>query len=108
MVSVRSADRYDIFAIEIVATILGYLYGPSQLLFSLFRDASDVHKTIAPDQGPGSCNVSFSGRQLIPNTQELGIKIAAPCGMLFGQLIFGWLGDVLGRKRTCEYKIWFL
>ena len=26
--------------------------------------------------------------------------------MFVGQLIFGWLGDVLGRKRTCEFSLW--
>ena len=34
-------------------------------------------------------------------TQEVGIKIATPAGVLLGQLLFGWLGDVLGRKRIC-------
>ncbi|KAH7107655.1 phosphate permease [Auriculariales sp. MPI-PUGE-AT-0066] len=36
--------------------------------------------------------------KLSPN-QELGIKVASPIGTLFGQLIFGWLADILGRKR---------
>jgi len=31
--------------------------------------------------------------------QDLGVKVAAPIGNLFGQIIFGWLADVLGRKR---------
>lgn len=35
--------------------------------------------------------------------QDLGVKVATPIGNLFGQLIFGWLADVLGRKRMCMY-----
>ena len=33
--------------------------------------------------------------------QSLGVKVATPIGNLFGQLLFGWLADVLGRKRMC-------
>ena len=34
--------------------------------------------------------------------QDLGVKVATPIGNLFGQLLFGWLADVLGRKRMCK------
>lgn len=34
--------------------------------------------------------------------QSTGIKAATPVGNLFGQLVFGWLADVLGRKRMCK------
>ena len=37
------------------------------------------------------------------SAQDLGIKIATPVGTLIGQLVFGWLGDVVGRKRICMY-----
>jgi MFS family permease len=43
--------------------------------------------------------------QLSPN-QDFGIKVAAPIGNLFGQLLFGWLADILGRKRMCTS--WFI
>ncbi|EIW84107.1 phosphate transporter [Coniophora puteana RWD-64-598 SS2] len=59
-------DAYDIFAINIAATMLGYVYGP--------------------------------GYSLSTN-QSLGIKVATPVGNLVGQLLFGWLADVVGRKR---------
>ncbi|TFK60046.1 MFS general substrate transporter [Pluteus cervinus] len=66
-------DAYDIFAINIAATMLGYVYGQH-----------DPEERTLP--------------QLTP-AQELGIKVATPVGTLFGQLIFGHLADRLGRKR---------
>jgi PHS family inorganic phosphate transporter-like MFS transporter len=59
-------DAYDIFAINIASTMLGYVYGKGQKL--------KAH-------------------------QDLGIKVATPVGTLVGQLLFGWLADVVGRKR---------
>ncbi|THH30285.1 hypothetical protein EUX98_g3909 [Antrodiella citrinella] len=59
-------DAYDIFAINIAATMIGYVYGKGQKLNS---------------------------------SQDLGIKVATPVGTLMGQLLFGWLADVVGRKR---------
>jgi len=51
--------------------MLGYVYG---------------HE---PTGGFGALNVN----------QDLGVKVATPIGTLFGQLIFGWLADIVGRKR---------
>ncbi|KAJ7110429.1 inorganic phosphate transporter [Mycena epipterygia] len=59
-------DAYDIFAINIASTMLGYVYGKGQKL--------SAH-------------------------QDLGVKVATPVGTLCGQLLFGWLADVVGRKR---------
>ncbi|ELU40981.1 inorganic phosphate transporter [Rhizoctonia solani AG-1 IA] len=59
-------DAYDIFAINIAASMLGFIYG--------------------------------KGGALNPN-QDLGIKVATPIGTLVGQLLFGWLADVVGRKK---------
>jgi len=41
------------------------------------------------------------GQKLNAN-QDLGVKVATPVGTLVGQLIFGWLGDIVGRKRMCK------
>ena len=37
--------------------------------------------------------------------QDLGVKVATPVGTLVGQLLFGWLADVVGRKRMCTSLI---
>jgi PHS family inorganic phosphate transporter-like MFS transporter len=31
--------------------------------------------------------------------QDLGLKVSTPIGTFFGQILFGWLADHLGRKR---------
>ena len=42
------------------------------------------------------------------SAQSLGVKVATPVGTFFGQLIFGWLADVVGRKRMCMYPVFSL
>ncbi|KAG6333503.1 hypothetical protein ID866_5592, partial [Astraeus odoratus] len=59
-------DAYDIFAINIATSMLGYTYGAGGALTSW---------------------------------QSTGVKAATPIGNLVGQVLFGWLADVLGRKR---------
>jgi len=41
--------------------------------------------------------------QKLNTNQDLGIKVATPVGTLVGQLLFGWLADVVGRKRMCKH-----
>ena len=36
--------------------------------------------------------------------QDLSLKVAAQVGTLVGQLFFGWLADILGRKKMCECR----
>ncbi|KAK4701233.1 MFS transporter, PHS family, inorganic phosphate transporter, partial [Phenoliferia sp. Uapishka_3] len=62
-------DAYDIFAINLASTMLGYVY-----------------------------NQGVHGGKLTSN-QDLGLKVSTPVGTLFGQLGFGYLADVYGRKR---------
>ena len=62
-------SSYDIFAINIASTMLGYVYNHTGALST---------------------------------NQDLGVKVATPIGNLIGQLVFGWLADVVGRKRMCK------
>ncbi|KAF9037081.1 phosphate permease [Panaeolus papilionaceus] len=59
-------DAYDIFAINVAAVMLGYVYGHDKKL--AYAD-------------------------------DLGLKIATPVGTLVGQILFGWLADMWGRKK---------
>lgn len=34
--------------------------------------------------------------------QSTGLKVAIPVGGLVGQVVFGWLADIMGRKKMCE------
>jgi len=40
--------------------------------------------------------------QKLNKSQDLGVKVATPVGTLVGQVLFGWLADVVGRKRMCK------
>lgn len=66
-------DAYDLFCITAVTKLLGrlYYYNPT---------------TGAPGKLPDNVTYSITG--------------VALCGTLAGQLFFGWLGDVLGRKKV--------
>ncbi|KAK9367515.1 major facilitator superfamily domain-containing protein [Lipomyces kononenkoae] len=59
-------DAYDIFAINIVVVMLGYVY---------------------------------FGRPSLPTNSDTTVKVATSGGTVVGQLFFGWIADVVGRKR---------
>jgi len=83
------AMSYDIFAINIASTMLGYVYGKGM------RDGFATCLAIT--------NVCTG--QKLNKQQDLGVKVATPVGTLVGQVLFGWLADVLGRKKMCECSI---
>ncbi|KAD2392922.1 hypothetical protein E3N88_39899 [Mikania micrantha] len=66
-------DAYDLFCISTVSKLLGRLY---------FSD----HVTDNPGKLPTNINNAVIGVALV--------------GTLSGQLVFGWLGDKLGRKKV--------
>ncbi|KAJ1292486.1 hypothetical protein BS78_02G395100 [Paspalum vaginatum] len=68
-------DAYDLFCISTVSKLLGRLYYPG----------SNAH-----DGKPGTLPVSV-------NNMVTGVALV---GTLMGQLVFGYFGDKLGRKRV--------
>jgi len=65
-------DAYDIFAINLVTAMLGVVY---------WQGASGSH----------------AGK--IPTNSDTAIKVATSGGTVLGQVGFGWLADIVGRKR---------
>ena len=52
--------------------------------------------------GPLITRTGVGGIGALTSNQSLAIKVATPVGTLIGQLLFGWLADVVGRKRMCK------
>jgi len=60
--------------------MLGYIYGDTVI--------------------QGGCGNGLASQAIgLSRSQDLGLKIATPLGTFAGQLLFGWLADVFGRKR---------
>lgn len=78
------------FAISIMVSMLGYVYGNENGRASFSSTLSSSVRS----------NVGFAGD--LSAWQSTGLKVATPVGSLVGQLVFGWLADILGRKRMCE------
>lgn len=73
-------DAYDLFCITTVSKLLGRLY---------YYDP--VHHPGKPGKLPHNVNNAVTGVALF--------------GTLAGQLVFGWLGDKLGRKRVYGFTL---
>lgn len=52
----------------------------------------------------GFCYFPNNGNK-IPQTSDTSIKVVTSVGTLLGQLFFGWLADVAGRKRMYGYEL---
>lgn len=51
---------------------------------------------------PFKSSHSYLTARVLNATQDLGLKISTQIGTFVGQLLFGWLADIYGRKRMCE------
>lgn len=71
-------DSYDIFAINLVTSTLGMVYWQG-------------------DPIPGSRYGGNYGK--MPSQVNTAIKAATSGGAVIGQLGFGWLADVVGRRK---------
>ncbi|KAJ9145213.1 Mfs phs inorganic phosphate transporter [Coniochaeta hoffmannii] len=70
-------DAYDLFSINMITGLLGIVY---------FQQAVT---------NPGT----------LPSTADTGLKVATSAGTVIGQLTFGWLADVVGRKRMYGFEL---
>ncbi|OHE94726.1 H+ symporter [Colletotrichum orchidophilum] len=72
-------DSYDIFAINLITTLLGVVFwqGPPE---------SSAH-------GYGGNNGE------LPDQVNSALKASTSAGIIVGQIVFGWLADVFGRRR---------
>ncbi|KAI8633381.1 phosphate permease [Xylariaceae sp. FL1651] len=72
-------DSYDIFAINLVTTLLGVVFwsGPP------------------PDAVDG-----YGGNKgMLPNSVSQTLKASTSAGIIIGQVVFGWLADMYGRRK---------
>ena len=81
------------FAISIAVTMLGFVYGTD------LDQSANLRMSLA--------RISLKTLTLPPIVkltvwQSASLKVATLSGNLIGQLLFGWLADILGRKRMCE------
>ncbi|CAL4955343.1 unnamed protein product [Urochloa decumbens] len=73
-------DAYDLFCISTVSKLLGRLYYPDE----------NINWSDASKSKPGTLPVGI-------NNLVIGVALV---GTLMGQLVFGYFGDKLGRKRV--------
>ncbi|EJT98359.1 phosphate transporter [Dacryopinax primogenitus] len=61
-----------------------------------FTDAYDI---FAISIAATMLGLVYADATTLGTNADLGIKVATPVGTLVGQLLFGWLADLIGRKR---------
>lgn len=61
-----------------------------------FTDAYDIFAINIASTMLGNV---YGKNGVLNQDQDLGVKVATPVGNFFGQLLFGWLADILGRKK---------
>ena len=79
--------------------MLGYVYGQTAGWMTFTRYATYQSRS---DLSTNYFSVYPDLANRLSRKQDFAIKVAAPIGSLFGQLLFGWLADIVGRKRMCK------
>ncbi|KAK1969142.1 H+ symporter [Colletotrichum sublineola] len=72
-------DSYDIFAINLITTLLGVVF---------WQGPPNQHA-----HGYGGNNGE------LPSSVNSALKASTSAGIIIGQIVFGWLADVFGRRR---------
>ncbi|PSS02264.1 major facilitator superfamily domain-containing protein [Coniella lustricola] len=82
-------DSYDIFAINLISTFLGLAFWSGSP-----ADAS------GSGSGSGTGSYGFGGNNgTLPTSVAQILKASVSVGVILGQVVFGWLADVWGRRR---------
>lgn len=72
-------DSYDIFAINLVTTLLGVVFWQG---------------------APGDAINGYGGNHgVLPTSVSQALKTSTSAGIVLGQVIFGWLADKYGRRK---------
>lgn len=70
-------DSYDIFAINLIITFLGVVFW----------------------QGSSQVNGFGGNNGTLPTSVSQALKVSTSGGIVVGQILFGWLADVFGRRK---------
>jgi MFS transporter, PHS family, inorganic phosphate transporter len=72
-------DSYDIFAINLITTLLGVVFWSGS---------------------PEDAKHGYGGNLgTLPTPVSQALKASTSAGIILGQIMFGWLADVVGRRR---------
>ncbi len=72
-------DSYDIFAINLITTFLGLVFWSG-----------------APEDAINGFGGNYG---ILPGSVNSALKASTSAGIVVGQILFGWLADVFGRRR---------
>ncbi|KAL1888344.1 hypothetical protein Sste5346_009624 [Sporothrix stenoceras] len=82
-------DSYDIFAISMVTNLWGLV----------FWGGGDANASAAVEATAASYGYG-SNHGTLPDPVNQAVKASTSAGIIVGQLLFGWLADVMGRRRV--------
>ncbi|KAK3319375.1 phosphate/H+ symporter [Apodospora peruviana] len=72
-------DSYDIFSINLITTFLGIVFWQG-----------------SPDEAKNGFGGNYG---VLPGPVNTALKASTSAGIVIGQVLFGWLADVFGRRR---------